>query len=131
MKIALDARHAAQGLGISTFIVHLAEQLAACDGIDVIWLGDPACAPEGISSVLRVDRLPYPALDGPAGRALVRTARADIIHFTGNTGWGRPGPVPSVLTLHDLIFVSSSVRGRTVRQIIGHRYSRRLLRRAV
>src|SRR4051812_29764734 len=103
MRLALDARHAARGLGISTFIVHLAEQLLVSGEVEVIWLGDPSSAPRGITSAVRVDRLPYPVLDGPAGRALARATGADLIHFTGNTGWGRSGPIPSVLTLHDLI----------------------------
>jgi glycosyltransferase involved in cell wall biosynthesis len=131
MRVAYDARHARRGLGISTFIVNLAHELTAFADIDLVWLGDPALAPEGVASVIRADRLPYPALDGPLGRALARRGGLDLIHFTGNTGWARGGPIPSVLTLHDLIFVHTRVRGRSLRQVIGHRYARRLVERAV
>jgi len=131
MRVAYDARHAARGLGISTFVMQLARELVAVGGIELIWLGDPALAPAGVAGAVRVDRLPYPVLDGPVGRALAKRLRVDVMHFTGNTGWGRIGPVPSVLTLHDLIFLSTSVHGRSARQIVGHRYERRLIDRSV
>jgi glycosyltransferase involved in cell wall biosynthesis len=131
MRVAFDARHATRGLGISTFVVQLATELVAFDEIDLLWLGDPAYAPAGARSIVRADRVPYATLDGPAGRALARALSADIIHFTGNTGWGRRGPIPSVLTLHDLIFMNTSARGRSLHQIVGHRYTRRLVERAM
>jgi glycosyltransferase involved in cell wall biosynthesis len=131
MRVAYDARHAARGLGISTFLVHLARELVALGGIELIWLGDPLLAPPGIAGVERADRLPYPTLDGPLGRALIRRLGVDVMHFTGNTAWGRRGPVPTVLTLQDLIFLETPVRGRSVRQIAGHRYERWLIERAV
>lgn len=133
MTLALlyDARLARRGLGISTFVIQLARALVATAEVELIWLGDPALAPAGTARAVRVDRRPYPLLDGPAGRALARRTGAELIHFTGNTGWGRPGPVPSVLTLHDLIFLDSGVQSRSARQIIGHRYERRLVPRAL
>jgi glycosyltransferase involved in cell wall biosynthesis len=131
MRVAYDARHAARGLGISTFLRSLARELVALGGIELTWLGDPALAPAGVAGAIRCDRLPYPALDGPLGRALVRRLGVELIHFTGNTGWGRPGPVPSVLTLHDVIFLTSGARDRSLRQIVGHGYERRLILRAI
>jgi alpha-1,3-rhamnosyl/mannosyltransferase len=131
MRIAFDARHAARGLGIANFVTHLAQALIELGGHELIWLGDPAVAPAGVDRCARADRLPYPALDGPLGRALVRRLRADVVHFTGNTGWGRPGPVPAVLTLHDLVFVSTGLRRHSVRQIVGHRYERWLIPRSL
>jgi glycosyltransferase involved in cell wall biosynthesis len=131
MKVAYDARHAARGLGISTFLRSLAAELVRLDDVSLWWLGDPAFAPDGVADVVRVDRRPYPMLDGPSGRALVARLGVDVMHFTGNTGWARRGPVPSVLTLHDLIFMTTSVRGRGARQIVGHRYERWLIPRAV
>jgi glycosyltransferase involved in cell wall biosynthesis len=131
VRVAYDARHAARGLGISTFLVHLAQELVALGSVELIWLGDPALAPAGVTSFARPDRLPYPVLDGPLGRVLAGRLRADVMHFAGNTGWAKPGPVPAVLTLHDLIFLSGSVHGRSARQIVGHRYERWLLMRAV
>jgi glycosyltransferase involved in cell wall biosynthesis len=131
MRVALDARHAARGLGIANFVTQLARELVAVDDIELIWLGDPALAPAGTGQAVPVDRLPYPALDGPLGRALARRLAADVIHFTGNTGWGRRGPVPSVLTVQDLIFLDSHGGGRSGRQVLGHAYERRLIPRAI
>jgi glycosyltransferase involved in cell wall biosynthesis len=53
-----------------------------------------------------------------------------VIHFTGNTGWGRPGPVPSVLTIQDLIFMAGAGGGRSARQVVGHAYEHWLIPRA-
>jgi glycosyltransferase involved in cell wall biosynthesis len=131
MRVALDARHAGRGLGIATFVGRLAAALVDLGRHEIVWLGDPALAPAGVADAIRVDRWPYPLLDGPAGRRIARRSRADVMHFTGNTGWGRSGPVPSVLTLHDLIFLTSGVRRRRLRQLVGHRYERVLIRRAL
>ena len=130
MRLLYDARLATRGLGISTFVVQLAHALIASGEVELIWLGDPAVAPLGARSVVRIDRRPYPLLDGSAGRAFARRTGADLIHFTANTGWQRPGAIPSVLTLHDLIFLDSGVRARSLQQVVGHRYERRLVARA-
>lgn len=128
MRIALDARHAGRGLGISTFITHLARELVLLEPAhEIVWLGDPASAPAGIASTVRADRPPYPALDGPLGRALIRRLGIDVVHFTSNTGWGRRGPAPYVLTIHDLIFMTSATGRRSLRQLVGHAYERRLI----
>jgi len=131
MRIAYDARHAARGLGISTFIVSLAAELVRTGEVELVWLGDPELAPPGTARGVSLHRAPYPLLDGPLGRALIARLNVDVVHFTGNTGWGRRGPVPAVLTLHDLIFMGTCARGRSPRQMIGHRYERRLVGRAV
>jgi glycosyltransferase involved in cell wall biosynthesis len=130
MRLLYDARLATRGLGISTFVVQLAQALIASGDVELIWLGDPAVAPVGARTSVRTDRRPYPLLDGPAGRAFARRTGADLIHFTANTGWQHPGAIPSVLTLHDLIFLDSGVRARALRQVAGHRYERRLVPRA-
>jgi glycosyltransferase involved in cell wall biosynthesis len=127
MRLLYDARLAGRGLGISTFVIQLARTLVASGEVELVWLGDPALAPAGSARWLRADRRPYPLLDGPAGRALARRLAADVIHFTGNTGWSRPGAVASVLTLHDLIFLDTGAHTRALRQIVGHRYERRLV----
>lgn len=131
MRLALDARHAARGLGISTFITNLARELIALGEVELIWLGDPDLAPPGTTAAVAMGRSPYPLLDGPLGRARVRRLRPDVMHFTANTGWGRPGPVPYVLTLHDLIFLKRRSRRGSLRQAIGHAYERRLLGHAL
>jgi glycosyltransferase involved in cell wall biosynthesis len=127
MRVLYDARLAHRGLGISTFVVQLAAALARTQEVELVWLGNPTLAPPGIGAAVRVDRRPYPLLDGPAGRALARRLRPDLIHFTGNTGWASNSSVPSVLTLHDLIFLDSSLRSRSLRQQVGHRYERLLV----
>jgi glycosyltransferase involved in cell wall biosynthesis len=131
MRVGLDARHAARGLGIGNFVANLARELVAFEDLDLVWLGDPALAPPRIRRSVRVDRLPYPLLDGLVGRELAAWLELDVIHFTGNTGWGRPGPVPSVLTLQDLIFLSTDRADHSARQVVGHAYERWLIGRAV
>lgn len=70
-------------------------------------------------------------LDGALGRRLARRGRLDVMHFTGNTGWGRPCSVPFVLTIHDVLFMDAGVRNRSLRQIVGHGYASANVRRAV
>ena len=129
MRVAFDARHAGRGLGIATFVTHLAAALIELGHDDIVWLGDPALAPKGVSAWVRADRIPYPALDGVLGRAIARHQHVDLMHFTGNTGWSRDGPIPSILTLHDLIFLSTAQTHRSAVQAAGHCYERLLIRR--
>jgi glycosyltransferase involved in cell wall biosynthesis len=131
MRVAFDARLAARGLGISTFITHLAGELVGLGEVELIWLGDPDLAPRGAAAAVALRRSPYPLLDGPLGRALIRRLNPDVMHFTSNTGWGRSGPVPYVLTLHDLIFLRRPTLRGSLRQAVGHPYERRLLDRAL
>ncbi len=129
MRIGIDARHAELGLGIATFLTGLGAALCRRGDCDVVWLGRPATAPDGVVDAVPVPG-PYPLLDGPWGRRWVRRLGLDIVHFAGNTGWGRPGPVPAVLTVHDLIFFDRA-RRRSARQRVGHAYMRANVGRAV
>lgn len=129
MRIGIDARLATRGLGIAQFILNLTEQIAS--SADVTWFGEPAAAPRCVASVRSLRGLPYPVLDSPYGRWLARKERIDVFHFTGNTGWTLPGSPPFVLTVHDLIFLDSPVRRHTLRQVVGHRYARWVVRRAI
>jgi glycosyltransferase involved in cell wall biosynthesis len=122
LRIGIDARLAGRGLGIAQFILNLTKEIAPF--ADVIWFGDPRIAPEWVASVRSLNALPYPALDSPYGRFLVANEEVDLFHFAGNTGWTARGPIPFVLTLHDVIFLTSGVQQRTLRQIVGHRYAR-------
>src|SRR5262245_29915446 len=107
LRVGLDARHAARGLGIGVFAGQLARELEALPGIEVVRLGE---------------RSPYPLLDSRLGHREARRARVDVMHFTGNSGWVRPRSIPFVLTVHDLVFLDSAPRGRAARQVVGHRY---------
>jgi glycosyltransferase involved in cell wall biosynthesis len=129
--LALDARHAARGFGIATMLTALATRLVARDDIELIWCGDPRLAPPGTAEVIDLRRWPYPLFDSAVGKAVVRGQRADVLHLTGNTGWGGSWqPVPFVLTIHDLIFLRTTIGNRGLRQVVGHRYARRNVRRA-
>jgi len=122
LRIGIDARLTTKGLGIAQFITNLTEQIAPLE--EVVWFGDRRRAPRDVAEVRSLEGLPYPALDSAYGRRLVARERLDLFHFTSNTGWSRPGPVPFVLTVHDLIFFDTSLRHRRPRQIIGHHYMR-------
>lgn len=130
MRIGIDARLAGPGLGVARFIGELCRGLVATTGVEIVWFGDPALAPAGAYSGNAVHRYPYPVLDSPVGRRWVAGFGLDVMHLPGNTGWERPGPVPFVLTVHDLIFRTTSIRNRSLRQVVGHRYSRRNTPRA-
>jgi len=116
LRVGLDVRHAPRGLGIGVFVTELRRRLAAVEDVEVIPFGEAG---------------PYPLLDSPLGRRAARRRGVDVFHFTGNTGWASRGPVPFVLTVHDLVFLDTAVRGVPVRQAIGHRYERVNVRRAV
>jgi glycosyltransferase involved in cell wall biosynthesis len=109
MKVGIDARHAARGLGIGVFVTELARHLSMLGDVEVLLFGE---------------RSPYPVLDSALGHRAARRLGVDVFHFTGNTGWVRPRSIPFVLTLHDLVFLDTRVRGRPVRQVVGHRYQR-------
>jgi glycosyltransferase involved in cell wall biosynthesis len=131
LRVALDARHAGRGLGIATMIQSLGSRLAWHPEVELVWCGAPELAPPGTAAIIDVAHWPYPFLDSLAGKTLVARSGADVMHFTGNTGWtGGWQPMPSVLTIHDLIFLATGVSGRTPRQVVGHRYARRNVRRA-
>jgi glycosyltransferase involved in cell wall biosynthesis len=115
MKVGLDARHAARGLGIGVFVTELARHLSMLEEIEVVLFGE---------------RSPYPLLDSALGHRAARRLGVDVFHFTGNTGWVRPRSIPFVLTIHDLVFLDTGVRDRGVRQVVGHRYERLNVRRA-
>jgi alpha-1,3-rhamnosyl/mannosyltransferase len=118
VRVGIDARLASRGRGIATALKGLVPALAEI--VDVVWIGDQTTAPDSVADSINPPRL-FPALD--LNPRLVRGARLDVLHFAANTGWMWPGPVPTVLTVHDTIFMSSGLRGvRTVRQALGHRY---------
>jgi glycosyltransferase involved in cell wall biosynthesis len=128
VRIGIDARLVWRGLGVAQFVSGLVSQLA--NDAEVVWFGDPRLAPIPVSAV-RFDRLPHPALDLAAARRIARRAGVDVMHFTANTGWSSGGSPPFVLTVHDLMFMDTPVGGRSVRQVVGHRYARRNVLRAI
>ena len=121
MRIGIDARLVWRGLGIAQFVTGLVSHLT--EDAEVTWFGDPALAPCAVSSV-RVDRLPYAALDLAGARLIARRAQVDVMHFTANTGWSTRGSPPFVLTVHDMLFMDTPLNGRSIRQALGHRYAR-------
>jgi glycosyltransferase involved in cell wall biosynthesis len=128
VRIGVDARLVWPGLGTAQFITGLVSELASV--AEIVWFGDPALAPCPVS-VVRADRLPHPVLDLRASRTLARRARIDVMHFTANTGWMSAGSPPFVLTVLDMLFMDTPIAGRTIRQVIGHRYARRNVVRAL
>jgi glycosyltransferase involved in cell wall biosynthesis len=129
MRLGVDARLVGRGLGIAQFVRQLVTHLDS--SLEIVWFGPPDGAPAGVTTVGTFDQLPYPALDTGIGREFARRAGVQVMHFTGNTGWTGGGETPFVLTVHDLIFLDTPVRGRSLRQVVGHRYLRRNVARAV
>jgi glycosyltransferase involved in cell wall biosynthesis len=115
VRVGLDTRHAARGLGIGVFVSGLADALETIPDIEVVRLGN---------------KEPYPLLDSALGHRAARRRGVDVLHFTGNTGWVRSRSMPFVLTFHDLVFLDSGLRGRRARQVVGHRYERLVAGRA-
>jgi glycosyltransferase involved in cell wall biosynthesis len=128
VKVGIDARAVWRGLGIAQFVTNLTLELA--DRVEVVWFGDPALAPLD-GEVVDLGRAPYPLLDLGVARRVARRVGVEVMHFTANTGWRVAGAPPFILTVHDLMFMDTPVRGRSVRQIVGHRYARRNVLRAI
>ncbi|MDQ8046780.1 MAG: glycosyltransferase family 1 protein [Solirubrobacteraceae bacterium] len=127
-RVGIDARHAGRGLGIATFEIELARALAAAGAADVVWLGSPDAAPAGLEAHPLAG--PYPRLDLVDGERVVRRHRLDAILFAGNTGPTRALSVPSVLTVHDLLFFDEP-RPTKLRPLVGHTYERWIVPRAI
>jgi glycosyltransferase involved in cell wall biosynthesis len=130
MRIGVDARLAGPGLGVGTMVRSLANGLIRL-GVEVVWFGEAMLAPERVAEVVVPPAPGFAGLDSPRGRSLVAGQRLDLMHFTANSGWWGKGPVPHVLTVHDVIWSRTSVRGRRPRQAIGHGYLRFAVPRAI
>lgn len=122
IRVALETQFAvAQPTGIGVYARRLADALRARGDVEVIELRDARF------DVWRFDRRVF--WDQVRAPALARAARADIYHFTAGTLPLRP-PRPTVLTLHDLVWLRGANRGRPyVRWYFG-RLQPRLARRA-
>jgi glycosyltransferase involved in cell wall biosynthesis len=130
MRVGMDARLVGRGLGIATFITGLAEALCRRGDVEPVWLGERTTAPSDLEVAETPLTWPYPLLDLAPGRSLARRLGLDVMHFAANSGWPRPGPVPTVLTVHDLIYFERSAK-RSFRQRAGHAYLRWVVPRAV
>ncbi len=97
--------------------------------VELIWLGAARDDLGPARIVPTFARLPYPMLDTVAAAPLIHRLGADAMHFAGNTGWSRRTAVPTLLTVHDLIFMRSE--GGSLRQRLGHRYERHVVPRSV
>ena len=113
LRIGIDTRLHARGLGIATYVDGLARALADHPEVEeVVLLG--AAGVTAIDPALRPARL--------------LALHLDVVHFPANLGWLRRGPVPHVLTVHDAIFLHA--RGRTPRQLAGRALMRALVPRS-
>jgi glycosyltransferase involved in cell wall biosynthesis len=130
MRVGLDARLAGPGLGAATLIGELTTGLINA-GTEVVWFGDEALAPTGTAEVLKPPGPGFPGLDSWRGRRLAGQAHLDLMHFPANSGWWQSGPVPSLVTVLDLIWRHGSRPGRRPRQVIGHSYLRLAVPRTV
>lgn len=104
LRIAIEtqfARGTPTGLGV--YASCLAAALRERGDVEVVELAEPGY------DLWRFDRRVY--WDQLRVRRLARTARSDVVHFTGGTLPWRP-PHPCVLTLHDLTWLRAANRGR-------------------
>jgi len=122
LRVALETQFAVgtpTGLGI--YASGLADALRARDDIEVVELRDDSF------DLWRFDRRLY--WDQIRAPALAARAKADVVHFTGGTLPLRLSH-PTILTLHDLVWVRGVNRGRFyVRWYFGD-FQRRLARGA-
>jgi glycosyltransferase involved in cell wall biosynthesis len=130
LRVGVDARLVDRGLGIANVVSSLSRALAE-SGVEVVWFGDPALAPPSMADVARPPGPGFAGLDSGRGRRLVKRHRLDVMHFAANSGWWREGPVPHVVTVHDLIWRRSSPAGQSPRQRFGHAYLRLAVPRAL
>lgn len=122
LRVALETQFAVgTPTGLGVYAAGLAKALRDRDDVDVVELRDDRF------DLWRFDRRLY--WDQIRAPALAARARADIVHFTGGTLPLRLTH-PTVLTLHDLVWVRGVNRGRFyVRWYFGD-LQRRLARRA-
>lgn len=122
LRVALETQFAVgTPTGIGVYAGGLAKALRARDDIEVIELRDDRF------DLWRFDRRVY--WDQIRAPALAARAKADIVHFTGGT---LPLKLahPTILTVHDLVWLRGVNRGRFyVRWYFGD-FQRRLARRA-
>ena len=104
LRVALETQFAGvKPTGLGVYARSLAAALRARDDVEVLDLADPRF------DVWRFDRRVY--WDQIRAPRLAARARAEVIHFTGGTLPLRV-PHPSVLTLHDLVWLRGTNRGR-------------------
>lgn len=130
MRIGVDARLAGTGLGVSRLIQALGTLLPH-GGDEVVWIGEAAAAPRGVSEVLAPPQPGFAALDSPLGRRFTRSHGIELMHFAANSGWWTSGPEPFLLTVHDVIWSRSTAHGQSARQRFGHAYLRLAVPRAL
>jgi len=115
LRVLVDARMMiGRFSGVARYVTRLLDELSAQDAIEVVAL----CAAGGadawrdrndvetiISSFTRADRPASRRVEWDALylRQVVRDSGADVFHATWNTGIPALCPIPSVLTIHDLI----------------------------
>lgn len=99
MEVLLDARMAARGLGISTFIERLVRGLGAHDGVTTrLWGGSTG---PGLSGGLGA--LAHSGLFDLSPRLDPRTGSFHAVHYASNLCSIFPGS-NSVVTIHDLLY---------------------------
>ncbi|HET9341741.1 MAG TPA: glycosyltransferase family 1 protein [Candidatus Eremiobacteraceae bacterium] len=122
LRVALETQFAVgTPTGLGVYASGLAKALRARDDVEVVELRDDSF------DLWRFDRRLY--WDQVRAPALAARAKADVVHFTGGTLPLRLTH-PTILTLHDLVWVRGVNRGRFyVRWYFGD-LQRRLARRA-
>ena len=104
LRVALETQFAVgTPTGLGVYAAGLARALRARGDVDVVELRDDSF------DLWRFDRRVY--WDQIRAPALAARARADIVHFTGGTLPARRSR-PTVLTLHDLVWLRRANRGR-------------------
>jgi glycosyltransferase involved in cell wall biosynthesis len=143
IRVMIDARMLiGRFSGVSRVVTRLVEELAKQDGIEVVTLcgegGDAGWAGRsGIemvsSSFTRRDRVPLRRVFWEETRlpGIIASAKVDLFHATWNFGIPAFCPVPSVLTVHDLIpWFQDAPRGSRLHRLC-YRYAvRAAVRRA-
>ena len=105
LRVALETQFAVGApTGLGVYVAGVARSLRARSDVDVIELRDPRF------DLWRFDRRVY--WDQVRAPSLAARAGADIVHFTGGTLPVRRLRNPTVLTLHDLVWLRGANRGR-------------------
>jgi glycosyltransferase involved in cell wall biosynthesis len=130
MRIGLDGRLAGPGLGVATVIRALAIGVSGL-GAEVVWFGDASLAPDSVWDAVPAPGPGFAGLDSFRGQRRVASSGVDVMHFAANSGWWRSGPVPHVVTVHDVIWSRRALRGHRPRQAVGHSYLRFAVPRTV
>ncbi|MFT7282487.1 MAG: glycosyltransferase involved in cell wall biosynthesis, partial [Cyclobacteriaceae bacterium] len=136
MKIGIEAQRIFREKkhGMDIYALQLIRHLQAIDKVNEYYIfvrpGDDVCLQETSNfRIVLVNSISYADWEQIMLPISVKRYKLDILHCTSNTApWF--SQVPTVLTLHDIIYLNSKFAGGSMYQRLGHLYRKLVVPRA-